>query len=83
MFRNTRAMTYFLMPLDKRDGGGPHHFSHPLLLPLRTAGLCLALLIGLTWPFPGKELNQIKVEDWKVITTINICLIFFLQVRAK
>ncbi|CAG9467676.1 unnamed protein product [Pedinophyceae sp. YPF-701] len=45
-------------------------------LPL---GLLLALLIGLTWPFPGKELNQLKSGDYKIISTINVVLIFFLQ----
>eukprot|EP01023_Acetabularia_acetabulum_P047811 TRINITY_DN5041_c0_g1_i1.p1 TRINITY_DN5041_c0_g1~~TRINITY_DN5041_c0_g1_i1.p1 ORF type:complete len:380 (-),score=40.07 TRINITY_DN5041_c0_g1_i1:102-1241(-) len=42
-------------------------------------GLLLALIIGLSIPSPGAFLGSLKLGDFSIIKTLNVCLIFFLS----
>nr|BCL66122.1 hypothetical protein [Volvox africanus] len=44
-------------------------------LPL---GFCVAVVFALLFPAPGNALYQFKVNGWKLVTTINMALIFFI-----
>nr|ADI46919.1 MTM0397 [Volvox carteri f. nagariensis] len=44
-------------------------------LPL---GFCVAVIFALLFPTPGNALYQFKVNGWKLVTTINMALIFFI-----
>ncbi|PNH04640.1 putative sodium/metabolite cotransporter BASS4, chloroplastic [Tetrabaena socialis] len=44
-------------------------------LPL---GFCVAVILSLSWSAPGDALYQFKVNGWKLVTTINMALIFFI-----
>nr|BCL66176.1 hypothetical protein [Volvox reticuliferus] len=44
-------------------------------LPL---GFCVAVIFALIFPTPGNALYQFKVNGWKLVTTINMALIFFI-----
>ncbi|KAG2426399.1 hypothetical protein HYH02_014826 [Chlamydomonas schloesseri] len=44
-------------------------------LPL---GFCVAVVFAMLFPAPGNALYQLKVNGWKIITTINMALIFFI-----
>ncbi|EFJ44406.1 hypothetical protein VOLCADRAFT_82799 [Volvox carteri f. nagariensis] len=44
-------------------------------LPL---GFCVAVVFALLFPIPGNVLYQYKVNGWKLVTTVNMALIFFI-----
>ncbi|GFR43181.1 hypothetical protein Agub_g4231, partial [Astrephomene gubernaculifera] len=41
-------------------------------------GFAVAVVFALLWPTPGNALYQFKVNGWKLVTTINMALIFFI-----
>lgn len=45
-------------------------------LPL---GLLTALIWALAWPLPGRELGNIMAGEFRLISTINVCTIFFVS----
>lgn len=42
-------------------------------------GLVSALILGLAWPWPGKEISSWKIGDFRIVQTIDVIIIFFVS----
>jgi hypothetical protein len=50
-------------------------FAYKQSLPL---GFLVAIAVGMAWPQPGQAVAHYTVNGWKVATTINMSIIFFI-----
>lgn len=46
------------------------------ILPL---GFALALVVALVWPWPGEQVSTPEVEDFRVVQTLNVVIIFIIS----
>lgn len=65
------------MPLEEPSTGErARKFCIKNILPL---GFLLVLIIALVWPLPGIEVSKPEVEDFRVLQTLNVIIIFIIS----
>ncbi len=51
-------------------------FTRKWLFPIL---LAVAITIGLAWPYPGDQISSHYFGDYRILSTINVCCIFFVS----